>query len=231
MDVLKILYPDRCPGCDRALPIKSPLGFCEACTEKLIVLEEPLCPLCGRKVLKQEGLCKDCRTTERSFDAGRALYGYSSVTEGIYRFKYMNRFPYAKAYAREIVKYLGDWLEIIKPDVLIPVPLNKKRLIKRGYNQAEELAIEISLLTGIPVNSTSLVRIKNTTPQKTEGKKGRLSNMKKAFIVKENVVKFRRVVLIDDIFTTGSTIDACARELKDAGVERVYFLTLARAGE
>lgn len=231
MDLLKILYPERCPGCDAALPLKSELGFCKECTEKLIVLKEPLCEVCGRKVKTFGEICKDCLTKERFFDGGRALYGYSSVTEGIYRFKYMNRFPYAKAYAKEINRYLSEWLSIINPDVLIPVPLNKKRLIKRGYNQAEELAIEISLLTGIPVNSTSLVRIKNTTPQKTEGKKGRLSNMKKAFIVKENVVKFRRVVLIDDIFTTGSTIDACAKELKAAGVEKVYFLTLARAGE
>ena len=142
----------------------------------------------------------------------------------------MNRPAYARTYGKLLAKEAGDWLEWIKPDALVPVPLHKKRLIKRGYNQAKELADAISGEVGIPVADYLVRRSKNTVPQKLVDKKGRQINMKKAFIVEENVVSFKRIVLIDDIFTTGSTIDSLSRVLKDAGVKEVYFLTISRAG-
>lgn len=229
MNVLKILYPDRCPLCDGARPIKE-TGFCPECIKKLNIIKEPVCKVCGRPVTMHESVCDECKVKHHYFDGGRALLAYSGINESIYRFKYMNRAAYASGYAKLMNRYLGDWLKSVKPDAFIPVPLHKKRLIGRGYNQSTQLALELSKLTGIPVRATAADRIKNTRPLKLMGAKDREINMKKAFIVKENVVNLKRVVIIDDIFTTGSTIDSLSFELKKAGVREIFFLTVSRAG-
>ena len=213
MDLLKLFFPDRCPLCDKVRPF-SQSGFCPACIEKLEKAKEFNSDIIDKKY----------------YDGGISLYTYDSIKKSIYRFKYMNRPEYAKSYAQEVDKRLSSWLLSIKPDVLIPVPLHKNRLMDRGYNQARELALEISKRTDIPVNETCIKRVVNTAPLKLLNKEERGINMKKAFIVVENVVNFRRVVIIDDIFTTGSTINAISKELKTLGVEKVFFLTLSRAG-
>lgn len=229
MNILNLLYPDRCPLCDAARPVKE-TGVCPECAKKLITVKGPVCEKCGRPVSKEGMVCDECIAEDFSFDGGKCIYTYSSVSDSIYRLKYMNRAAYAKTYGKLLAKEAKDWLEWIKPDALVPVPLHKKRLIKRGYNQAKELADAISTEAGIPVADYLVRRLKNTVPQKLVDKKGRQINMKKAFIVEENVVSFKRIVLIDDIFTTGSTIDSLSRALKDAGVKEVYFLTISRAG-
>ena len=229
MNILNLLYPDRCPLCDTARPVKE-TGVCHECVNKLITVKGPVCEKCGRPIEKEGLICKDCETGNFSFDGGKSIYTYSSVSDSIYRLKYMNRAAYAKTYGKLMAREAADWLEWIKPDALVPVPLHKKRLIKRGYNQAKELADEISRQLGIPVADYLVKRSKNTVAQKLVDKKGRQLNMKKAFIVEENVVSFKRIVLIDDIFTTGSTIDSLSRVLKSAGVKEVFFLTISRAG-
>lgn len=229
MNLYKILYPDRCPICDRARPVFG-AGVCPECLTKIKIVPLPVCEVCGRPVEKNVFKCKECETARFSFDGGRSVFAYSSLNDSIYRFKYMKRPAYAKPYAELMYREIKDWLDWLSPDVLVPVPLHKKRLIARGYNQAKELAEELSKLTGIPVEDSVLERTKNTLPQKLTDRRGRQINMKKAFIVRENVVKFRRIVLIDDIFTTGSTIDSAAFSLKASGVSEVYFLTLSRAG-
>ena len=229
MNILNLIYPDRCPLCDTARPVKE-TGVCPECSKKLITVKGHVCEKCGRPLDKEKMICDDCIANNFSFDGGKSIYTYSSVSDSIYRLKYMNRAAYAKTYGRLMAREAKDWFEWIKPDALVPVPLHKNRLIKRGYNQAEELADEISKQTGIPVAGYLVKRSKNTVPQKLVDKAGRQRNMKKAFIVEENVVSFKRIVLIDDIFTTGSTIDSLARVLKDAGVKEVFFLTISRAG-
>ncbi|MBQ9863329.1 MAG: ComF family protein [Lachnospiraceae bacterium] len=214
MDILKIFFPDRCPLCERVRPF-SQTGFCPECILKLEKAKE----------------FEKTNTDKKYYDGGISLYTYESINESLYRFKYMNRPEYAKNYAEKIDQELRDWLLSLNPDVLIPVPLHKKRLIKRGYNQARELALQISKKTGIPVNETCLKRVVNTAPLKLLNREERGINMKKAFIVVENVVNFRRAVIIDDIFTTGSTINAISKQLKALGVKEVYFLTLSRAGK
>lgn len=216
MNYLKIIYPDRCPLCDTALPVRGNNGFCSPCKNLIDKSKGPF------YINYNENLS--------NIDSGICAYPYSLVGPGIYKFKYMNRAPYAETLGKAMVDRAKDYIDGINPDLLIPVPLHKKRLIKRGYNQANELALEISKLTGIPVWKEAVIRVRNTAPQKLMSKNKRGINVKKAFIVIENVVNFRRVVVIDDIFTTGSTINAIAGELKAAGVEKVFFLTLARAG-
>lgn len=207
INFFRFLYPRRCPFCDMSLaPGELEAGICKLCLKKL-------------------NRAKDFS------DKGKSLYEYESVKTSIYRFKYMNRPEYARVYGREMAKAFSEWLSDINPDALVPVPIHTKRLIKRGYNQATELAEAISAYTNIPVRAHCIERTKNTIPLKLLNRENRVSNLKKAFIVIENVVNLRRVVLIDDIYTTGATINALETELKKAGVKEVYFLTLSKAGE
>ena len=139
----------------------------------------------------------------------------------------MNRPEYIAFYAKAIEERLGEFIRHIDPDGFIPVPIHKKRYIKRGYNQAEELSKELSKLTGIQTYNDLVLRIKDTVPQKKINKIERQINMKKAFIVKENSVKLRKIIVVDDIFTTGSTCDECASVLMKNGAYKVIVLTVA----
>ncbi|MCR4729040.1 MAG: ComF family protein [Lachnospiraceae bacterium] len=229
MKILNLLYPERCPVCDTVIPFGR-RGFCVECAAHPALIKEPVCMKCGRPIEKQKEYCEDCEGTKRNYDGGRFAFSYTSVSAGVYRFKYMNRRAYAKTYARVINDELDGWIRSLNAKALIPVPLHKKRLIARGYNQSKILADEISALTGIPVADKCVERVINTAPQKLFNRKQRLINVKKAFIVRENVVKLDTVIIVDDIFTTGSTIDSLAGVLKKSGVKRVYFLTVTAAG-
>ena len=233
--VLRVIYPNRCILCDRVISrevkYKSVwLNLCEDCKDKLVEIKDPVCPCCGRPVSEKETLCSDCITKKHEFISGRFTLSYECIARSIYRFKYNNKPFYAKDYARIIYQANKDWIEYINPDGFIPVPLHKKRMNKRGYNQALELSRALSELTGIPTYDNYVLRIKNTIPQKVFDRKGRQINMKKAFIVPKNDVKLTIVILVDDIFTTGSTIDAISKELKHQGTSGIYFITITAAG-
>ena len=229
MKILSLLYPERCPVCDAVIPFGKQ-GFCKKCAKEPVIIKEPVCMKCGRPLEKKKEYCEDCEGTKRNFDGGRFAFSYATVSAGVYRFKYMNRRAYAQTYAKAIKDELYDWIMATKAKALIPVPLHKKRLIARGYNQSKILADEISALTGIPVADKCVERVQNTAPQKLFNRKQRLINVKKAFIVRENVVKLDTVIIVDDIFTTGSTIDSLAGVLKESGVKKVFFLTVTAAG-
>ena len=227
--MIDTLYPKRCAICDDALNIGEE-GVCDKCRERIVYISDPICLTCGRPITDNGGICDECVNTRHVFKAGRSVFSYDFIAESIYRFKYLNRTEYAAFFGAETVKAQGEFLAQIKPDAIIPVPLHKKRMLKRGYNQAALLAHEMSKLTGIPVYEDCLKRSKDTVPQKKFNKKQRFINMKKAFIVGKNVVKLSKVVVVDDIFTTGSTIDSLSLELKKAGVKDIYFITLTSAG-
>ena len=224
--LLQLLFPARCPVCDE---IVIPYGekICLECMGKLKLLTPPWCMKCGKK-LKQEGeLCEDCKRTVHSFDRGRSLYEYSSLTLSLYRMKYGGRQEYAEYYGEEMGRYLGSFIRQMKPEGIVPIPLHRRRLAKRGYNQAALLANALGDYLDIPVYDKLLVRVKNTKPLKLQNSSERQNNLKKAFIIAENDVKLKTILVVDDIYTTGSTIDEAARVFRENGVENVYFVTLA----
>ena len=141
----------------------------------------------------------------------------------MYRFKYGNRREYAAFYGEMLVRLRGHIILSWKPDVIIPVPLHPARYRKRGYNQAELIARQIGKSLGIHVDEKTLVRSVNTAPQKELNDKERTKNTKNAFQVTHNIVKYKRVLLVDDIYTTGATLDACSDALTNAGAAQVYF--------
>ena len=225
--ITELLFPRRCPVCDRAV---KPVGqkICLGCLGKLELLTPPWCMICGKKLLAEEELCPECREGRRhSFLQARALYQYQSVAPSIYRFKYGGRREYADFFGEEMAVYLGGFLHQIRPDCLVPIPLHKKRQKRRGYNQAALLAKALGRHTGITVCPHFLKRVKNTAPLKNQNRKERQNNLKKAFLVPENDVKLKTILIIDDIYTTGSTVDEAASALLQAGAGKVYVVTLA----
>ena len=226
--VLQLLYPKRCPMCDQILA-KGEDYICRGCSAQIRGVGKNYCMKCGKLLTEKEReYCADCLCHPHIFERGRSALVYEGkVKQSIYRFKYSGRKEYAEAYAYLVEKELGDFIREVAPDVLIPVPLHRSRYCRRGYNQAELFARALGKRMGIRVETKLVKRVKNTLPQKNLALTQRQNNLKKAFKLCRNDVKLNTTIIIDDIYTTGSTIDALAMQLKNAGVERIYFLTIS----
>lgn len=225
MKLLELLYPKTCPFCGCI----SPEGICSSCRDKLPYVKEPRCKKCGKPVrYETEEYCNDCRKTEHVYEQGRSLWLHKTpVMESIYHFKYDHRKIYAEAYVKEMVRCFEPLLRAWQIDLIVPIPLHRKRLRKRGYNQAELLAVGLGEALAVPVDRKMLVRIKNTKPQKQLNDKERHGNLKHAFRVTKNPIYAKNILLVDDIYTTGNTMDYAAKELKNGGCQRIYFLTIS----
>lgn len=221
-----MLFPRRCPVCDEIVPMGEGL-ICSRCRTKPQYIREPRCRRCGKQLMGEaRQFCHDCMQRKHVYDYGYALYDYQSMRKSIYRFKYGKRCEYAAFYAEDICEKLSDEIRMMEADVIVPVPVHASRRRSRGYNQAELIAVELSRLTGIAVDGKLVKRVRKTVPQKELTIQERQNNLKKAFNISTNVVKLNKVILVDDIYTTGSTFDAIAMELKRHGVKSVYFIAL-----
>lgn len=225
--LINLLFPLRCPVCDGIVPIGEG-RICRGCRPKIRYITEPSCRKCGRQLNDDSKVfCTECEKAKHIFDQGIALYDYQSIKKSMYRFKYKGRREYAKFYAEDIYCHFKDDIIKMKADIIVPVPLHKSRKRSRGYNQAELISAHLSRLSGIPMHRDIVRRIKKTVPQKKLDARQRENNLKKAFNIKPNVVILNKsVIIVDDIFTTGSTIDAVAYEFKRCGAKAVYFITL-----
>lgn len=222
-----MVFPRRCPVCDEIVAPKGQL-ICLPCRRKLQYIKEPRCRKCGKQLHGMEKeYCYDCERRKHLFIRGLALYDYQGIKESIYRFKYGNRPEYAEFYGRDIAEKLGEEIFKWRPDALIPVPLHKRKKQKRTYNQAELLADILGEQLGIPVFGNYIKRVRETTPQKELDDMQRQKNVEKAFNICRNDVKLKKTVVIDDIYTTGSTIDSVAAALLESGVEEIYFVALS----
>lgn len=226
-NIIRLLYPQRCPVCDEIVPYDEGL-ICRKCRPKLLHITEPRCRCCGKKRMSETDIiCDACKTAAHVFSYGYGVYDYQSVKQSLFRYKYRKRAEYAAFYASDCYEHLKKEIEQMHADALIPIPLHKERERKRGYNQAYEFAKELSEVTGIPLEAGLVRRVKNTAPQKGLDTLQRQNNLKKAFHINTDVVKLKRVILVDDIYTTGCTLDAVAKELKRHGVGEIMFLTLS----
>lgn len=225
--LINLLFPLCCPICDDIVPVGEG-KVCRSCRSKIRYIVEPTCRKCGRQLNDHAKVfCMECEKTKHIFDRGMALYDYQSMKKSIFRFKYKGRREYAKFYAEDIYLHLKAQIQSMGIDMIVPIPLHKSRKKSRGYNQAELVAKHLSRITGIPMQNNLVKRVKKTVPQKQLDSRARQNNLKKAFNINPNGVKLgRRILLVDDIYTTGSTIDAVAYVLKCHGVETIYFITL-----
>lgn len=244
-----LLFPKRCPVCDELLsPEEVKNGIHSACKSKLYPIIGAVCMHCGRPLgdfnpSDEESIyqstreyCYDCVAKgyhrQSNITQAKALYLYKgAIKESMYRFKYSNKREYAAFFAQRAEVQYGQWMKQKGVEAIIPVPMYKKKQRRRGYNQAQTFAEELSKQMGVPVNSDLVQRVLDTAPQKELGELQRKNNLKKAFHTGKNVVQYSCAMVVDDIYTTGSTAEAVARELIKQGTHRVYLLTICIGGD
>ncbi len=225
--VIDAFYPPRCPICDEISEGEE--RICPQCRTKLYFIAEPVCKKCSKPLEnEQKEYCYDCTGRTHAFEAGKAVFDYrGEMRKSLYRFKYGNKREYAYFYARETVKQYGNWIKERKIEAIIPIPLHQKRKQKRGYNQAELYARFLGEMLELPVLTKVIYRVKETRPQKELDDSGRKNNLKKAFKTTANIVQLPYILLVDDIYTTGSTMDAAAQVLKNAGVQKIFCICIS----
>ncbi len=203
------------------------------CRPMLIYSREPRCLKCGKMIGRSEReYCGDCLRIKHFFDRGFSLFVYNDpLRKSIYRLKYKNRQRYGYHFGKMAADHLGNEIKEMKVDAIIPVPLHPKREFSRGYNQAAVIAKKLGSELGIPVLEDYVLRVKNTAPLKLLEPGQRQNNLKNAFIMGQYDVKLNSIVLVDDIYTTGSTIDEISSLLKLHGTREVYFITVAAGME
>lgn len=225
--LLEFFYPRRCPVCG---DIVQPAGalICPSCVSQLSPVKAPTCRKCGKEVFGEHvEYCFDCGRRRRTFDSGAALLNYNEAARrSMAAVKYKNKREYLDFYSEAIVCRFAAAVRGWQADALIPVPIHPSRRRRRGYNQVEELAERLGKRWNIPVESRVLVRIKKTQPQRSLNPEERLKNLQAAFAVKNGADVPKRVILVDDIYTTGSTLEACSRVLKKAGAEEIHFVVI-----
>lgn len=229
---LDLLYPPLCIAC-RAR-VAEPGSLCAACWQSINFIEGPACHCCGLPFdldPGEETLCGACIADPPSFDRARAVMRYDERSRGpILAFKHGDRLDLVPGFARWLYRVGQPLLD--DADLIVPVPLHSGRLWTRRYNQAAELSRAIGKRTDKPVHPLALQRIRATPSQGAmPSAKARRRNMHGAFQIPDSyqdAIHGRRVLLIDDVLTTGATADACARVLKRAGARKVHVLALAR---
>lgn len=225
--VLSVLYPVKCPFCGKLTGTKD-VTACKACTRKLPFIKEPRCYKCGKPVGEEEAeYCMDCMKKKHFFTQGISLWSYdATVKKAVYDFKYRNQRCFAGYFVKELMKHCGQQIQAWDAQAIIPVPVHKKRYRQRGFNQAELLAWELSAYIGVPVDTRLVIRTKNTKPQKELNDKERQKNLKNAFKINGNSVKLKKVIIVDDIYTTGTTVDVVSELLLRVGITGIHVITL-----
>lgn len=202
--ILNFIYPERCIFCDEVIDINNKECICNHCYADIDFIYDD----------KEPNLSVFCYNEKTRYS--------------ILRLKYNNRKQYAKIFAKMMYHKMAQ-LNISKYDYIIYVPMHNKKKKKRGYDQSELIAKELSKICCIELENNNLVRIKNTLPQSRVSFEERKHNVKDAFLVKNpEKIKDKNILLIDDIYTTGNTINYCAKELKRVGVNNICYFTLAK---
>jgi len=233
--VKDICFPPVCLACNTGLatvPDRRDIFLCPACLAQVTLLHEPLCRWCGKIFPNAAGanhLCGACLKHGWHFTCARSVFLYQGVmADAIRSFKYGDNRAALSAFAalKETLPHLRGMQE---PDLILPVPLHRERLRHRGFNQALVLARILFPELQARIETTALVRTRRTAPQTGLSGAGRRKNIRGAFRAVDAKVAGRKILLIDDVFTTGTTVNECARVLCRAGARDVQVLTLARA--
>lgn len=218
------IYPPRCAGCSTP-----GFRFCDTCVASVKVIDQEIvCPKCGVPQSTPE-ICPECRSFTPAFTAVRSWGLYEgTLREAIHHLKYRSDLGVSEELAKPLsvlLKHL-HW----QVDLITPVPLSRRRKRSRGYNQASLIARWIAMSNGIPFQPAALVRSKDTISQVGLSGEERRKNVIGAFLASKEIVNGKSILVIDDVSTTGATMQACALSLEEGGAHQIYGLTLARAG-
>jgi len=231
--LLSLILPARCHTCRQNLRDEDNPCFCRSCWETISLIDGPCCPRCGKPFASGAALshspghlCGDCREKPPRFDRAVAAGWYEGVlAEAIHLFKYRGKTLLARPLGSLLVNAMD---RLPRLDGLVPVPLHPSRLREREFNQALLMCDYLSAGSGLPVIQ-GLERTRGTPPQIGLAHSARRGNVRRAFFAdRPERFEGRRIALVDDVFTTGATVNDCARALKQAGAEMVCVLTVAR---
>ena len=228
--ILDSIYPPVCAVCDKPLGRDKGTdiftGVHSLCAEELDLIDPPFCSKCGKHIEDNKEHCKDCEDTMHSYDRSCATFTMNTaLKEAIYRFKYKGKQELAPFFANAMLYVNKNLFRFWKPDVIMPVPMYFKKERIRGYNQAELIADVMSAELNTATDSESLVRTTKTAPLKDASAAERKEILRDAFDV-VTAQEGKTILLIDDIYTTGATLDACAKALKQARATSVYAATI-----
>lgn len=232
---LELLYPEKniCQVCNIYDDKINDSYICSDCLSKLEKIESPACEICNKSLSHNPNLtiCEECIRDKRSFEKLRSPFYYrGTVKKLIHDYKYCNKTYYYKLFGYILVQYMKE-NNYTSFDYIISVPLHKIKLRKRGYNQSKLIAKYIEKNINISYIE-SLIRVQNTKKQSNLSKYSRQKNLENAFDIKSNkvarLIEGKKILIIDDIFTTGATANECSKVLKFHGANEVFVLTLAR---
>lgn len=230
---LDLIYPSNiyCISCGNIIDDSRPYALCDTCVRALMWANGRTCSRCGKILQENYGpdLCTDCMDGEHVFEKGFTCVEYGPAERDlIHRFKYKD-----KAYlGRKLAEIMYDRIqaEELDPELIVPVPMFIRKERKRGYNQAAVLAASLAKYTGIPYAGKLLIRTVETKAMSSLGALGRRKNLQEVFFVphdKMNRLTGKTILLVDDVYTTGSTADACSSVLLEAGAARIFVFTFA----
>lgn len=217
------LYPPECGGCGQPGS-----RWCAQCQAGALVIADNICPICGQEQAAG-AICSNCAENHPAFLAIRSWAVYQgTLREAIHRLKYKHDIALAEALAVHLIEVYNRMQWTV--DLITAVPLGSRRLLERGYNQAGMLARPLALFEQKPYAPDAMRRVRETDSQVRLGRSERRANVRDAFEANTSLVSGKVVLVIDDVTTTGATIESCAQALRGAGAAGVYGLTLARAG-
>jgi len=227
---IDLVYPRRCANCGRDTDVSNDLCLCEPCAGDIKRNPRPHCKTCGRPVDRAGSVCSECRKTRFHFTRAYSAYIYDgAMKEVIHLFKYKSRISLSEHLGMLMIESLREEPDMLKGiDIITAVPLDNRRLRERGFNQSKVLAARIAKEFVIPL-SDILEKTVRTRHQNELSRDERLQNLTGAFMVRRGAaVQDFRILLIDDVMTTGSTLNECSKTLIEAGAKEVRCLTLAR---
>ena len=230
---LGLIYPQVCQLCAEARATPREGYVCSGCRSEACFIERPFCQRCGLPFegeITQPFECSNCQGMEWHFRSARSsVVARGKVLDVIHRYKYQRALWFEPYLAQLLVGRAEPELRTEKWDWIVPVPLHPTKEREREFNQAERLALHLSTATGIPVNKRLLQRVLPTRTQTLLSREERLANVNRAFAMRRGgTLNGERIVLLDDVLTTGATTDACARVLRAAGAGEVCVWTVAR---
>ena len=236
--LLNFVFPLDCKICEKLIQESKGYSICEDCFKTIELIEHPYCIKCGKPLIStgyfkqnREILCLECKRKKYSFEFSRSIGIYNKVLKKcIHLFKYYGEKKLAIPLGKLMVDYLLKNVEFTeKIELIIPVPLHNNDLKKRGFNQSVLLGKAIGDYFSVPVREKVLIKKKLTPFQVNLSKKERERNILSAFSVeKPEEIEGKNILILDDVFTTGSTVEECAKELMKARANNIIVLTLAR---
>ncbi len=233
--LVNFLFPNYCKECGKMLGIEDKHCFCSTCWDKIELIKDLSlkCKICSRPVISDNEVCSDCKKRERRYFKQNISIGiYNNILKkAIKLYKFEKRYLISNDFIDLIKKNIEKDF-IVKNDIIIGVPLSKNKEWERGFNQTYLIAKKLSKIYNLPFIKNLLIKVKDTPAQSELKAKERLHNLKDIFKIKKrykNIIKDKKILLVDDIYTTGTTVNECAKVLKENFAKEINVLTIARS--